>query len=354
MTEFKSSSRRSFLGKLGLGSMGLAFAPILIPQFAKGENHVSEKMAESDKKFVPVMLTPFKADGQVDYDILARLIDFYNATGVKGFFSICNSSEMYNLTPEERLSIARFVVKRVNGAKSVVATGSFGENIEDRSEFAKRMYNTGVNAVIMITSHFAKLDESDQVLTGNFDKFLTLTDNIPLGTYECPAPYKRILTPYSFKYLLDTNRVRYHKDTTIVFEKVKVKIDLAKNTRLEFYDACIANAMYSMQAGARGMSPICGNFYPEIITWICQNATDPGRQVDVKFIQEKLTKTEDIISQNYPLSAKYFLRKRGLPIEIKCRLESPPLSKEQQTALDQVHSDLLSWCDRIGIRLLNP
>ena len=75
----------------------------------------------------------------------------------------------------------------------VVATGSFGLTIEDKAEFTKKIYDTGVDAVIMITGHYAKVDEDDDVLLRNFDKMFQLTGNIPLGMYECPAPYKRIL-----------------------------------------------------------------------------------------------------------------------------------------------------------------
>jgi len=358
MQEFNKSTRRSFLGKMGAGSMGIiiasgisekVFAKKTIDPGAVNKKNTNEEFI-SDKKFVPVMITPFKQNGQIDYDGLSKLMDFYMAAGVKGFFANCNSSEMYNLSEEERLSLTRRVVKQANGAVSVVATGSFGNALEDKAEFAKKIYHTGINAVIMITSHFAKVEESDDELIKNFEKFFTLTDNIPVGTYECPSPYKRILTPYTFKYLLSTGRMIYHKDTTIDFDKVKAKIELAKNNKLEFYDACIANTMYSLQAGAKGMSPICGNFYPEIITWMCNHATNPDKQEDVKYIQQQLTKTEDIIGENYPQSAKYFLQKRGVPIEVKSRVSSSSITVQQKQALDDVYKSLLGWCERIGIQ----
>jgi 4-hydroxy-tetrahydrodipicolinate synthase len=184
----------------------------------------------------------------------------------------------------------------------------------------------------------------------NLETFLGLTDNIPMGTYECPAPYKRILTPYAFKYLLSTNRLIYHKDTSIDFEKVKAKIELAKNTRLELYDACIANTTNSLRAGAKGMSPICGNFYPEIVSWMCDNATNPDKQENVAFIQAEITRTEDIIGKNYPLSAKYFLNKRGVAIEISSRVNPDALTAPQKQALDEVYTLFLGWCNRIGIK----
>ncbi len=141
-----------------------------------------------------------------------------------------------------------------------------------------------------------------------------------------------------------------HNDTTIIFEKVKEKIDLVGNNKLEFYDACVANTMYSLQAGARGMSAISGNLYPEIIVWMCNNSTNPDRQEDVKYMQAQLTKTEDILGKNYPLSAKYFLHKRGVPIEIISRTNTVPLTADQTQAWDDTSKVLLGWCDRLGIR----
>ena len=356
MHDCKQSTRRNFLAKIAAGTLA-SVASTSIKTFAEKKQPIGLGFKKqpggifvSDKKFVPVMITPYKKNGQIDYEGLSKLMDFYLAAGVKGFFANCNSSEMYSLSAEERLSLTRHVAKRVNGAVSVVATGSFGDTLEDKAEFTKKIYHTGINAVIMITSHFATSEESDDTLINNFEKFFALTDNIPMGTYECPAPYKRILTPDAFKYLLHSGRMVYHKDTTIDLDKVIAKIALAKNNRLEFYDACVANTMYSLKAGAKGMSAISGNFYPEILSWMCNNSTNPEKQEDVKYIQAQLTKTEDIIGNNYPLSAKYFLNKRGVPIEISSRVSSSPLTTKQQQALDDTYKVLLGWCERIGIQ----
>src|SRR6187401_1562583 len=116
------------------------------------------------KKFVPVMITPFNLKAKVDLDVVSRLIDFYLAAGVKGFFANCLSSEMYSISEDERLELTRHVVRYVNGRAPVLATGSFGLTIPDKAQFTQKIYDTGGNAVIMITGHFANVDEPDEVL----------------------------------------------------------------------------------------------------------------------------------------------------------------------------------------------
>ncbi|RYY08627.1 MAG: dihydrodipicolinate synthase family protein, partial [Chitinophagaceae bacterium] len=81
-------------------------------------------MNRKEKAFIPVMLTPFKDNGAVDYDALTELTEFYLNAGVGGLFANCQSSEMFALTEQERLGITKHVVQVVNGAVPVVAAGS--------------------------------------------------------------------------------------------------------------------------------------------------------------------------------------------------------------------------------------
>jgi 4-hydroxy-tetrahydrodipicolinate synthase len=225
-----------------------------------------------DKRFVPVMITPFNLKAKIDFDMVERLIDFYLAAGVGGFFANCLSSEMYSISEDERLELTAHIVRYVNGRVPVVATGSFGLTIEDKAEFSKKIYDTGIDAVVLITGHFANVDDSDDVLLQRFEKMFKLTPGIPMGTYECPAPYKRILSAPVFKALLDTGRLKYHKDTSIEPASVKAKLDIANVPGFDFFDAHTPNALSSLQAGARGMSSISGNFIRR--SW-CGCATMP-------------------------------------------------------------------------------
>lgn len=302
------------------------------------------------KKFVPVMITPYLQNGKIDYDGLSRLIDFYIAAGVKGFFANCLSSEMYHLDEEERLALTSHVVKRVEGAFPVVATGSFGNTLDEQVTFAKKIYDTGINAVILISSHFAKKEDTDDVLLENLNKMLTRTPGVPMGLYECPSPYKRILTPKVFGALLETKRMVYHKDTSIDQAKVAEKLAMIENNPLEFYDAHTANTVFSLKRGAKGMSAISGNFYPEILVWMCNHINDPSRQQDVQWLQEELIRTEDLISKSYPISSKYFLKKRGIDIQPVCRSSKEVLTTQQKETLDGVYKTFLGWCERLGIQ----
>ena len=345
MNSHYSMNRRKFLKQSTVISLGGLFMPW--PAFRQGRP--PGDISSSGGKFVPVMLTPYNSDLSVDFEGLSRLTDFYLESGAEGLFANCLSSEMYNLTESERLAVTQHVVNRVGRKVPVVSTGSFGKSMEETASFSKRIYDSGVEAVILVSNHFVNREESDDVLIRNLEHFLSITKPVKLGTYECPSPYKRIITPKVYSFLLETGRFFYHKDTTENIDAIVAKLRLSEGSPLKLYNAHSASAVESLRAGAAGMSPISGNFYPEIIQWICKNANDPAKQNDADWIQQEISQAEKIISNGYPNSAKYFLRKRGLNIREGSRTRKGGLSVEQTKGLDEVYARFLAWCDRLEI-----
>lgn len=304
------------------------------------------------KKFVPVMITPFTPDARIDFEMLEKLVDFYLAAGVKGLFANCQSSEMFSITNEERIALTKAVVKQVNGRVPIVASGSFGLTIEDKAEFTKRIYDTGIDSVVLITGHFAAIEENDDILLQRLEKLLSLTGNVPLGLYECPAPYKRLMTPEMLKKLVSTNRMFYHKDTSCNRDQVKEKLEVLQGTPMQFFDAHTPNGVFSMKSGAAGMSSISGNFYPEILVWLCENVDNPDKQEEVDWLQAELTKVDPLIHQAYPMSSKYFLKERGLPVHLISRSQVLEPTPEQKKVLHTILHTFKLWCEKLDIREL--
>ncbi|MEJ7681742.1 MAG: hypothetical protein WKG06_28630 [Segetibacter sp.] len=102
---------------------------------------------------------------------------------------------------------------------------------------------------------------------GCFD-LLELTDNIPVGFYECPVPHKRPVSPGQLKLFIDTGRVTYLKDTCLDLSQVKAKVKAGYGHNFGLYDAYMVNAVESLKAGAAGLSCIQGNYFPKLISLV--------------------------------------------------------------------------------------
>ncbi|WP_254412905.1 dihydrodipicolinate synthase family protein [Dyadobacter diqingensis] len=299
--------------------------------------------------FIPVMLTPFLESGEVDYEGLKTLTEFYLNAGSAGLFANCLSSEMYELSEEERIDVTRTVVEQVAGRVPVVATGTFGGAIATQAEFVKRIYDTGVQAVIVISGLIAAEDESDEIFLKNALELIAATGDIPLGFYECPVPYKRLIPSTILEKLVETGKVVYHKDTCLDLDEVKRRIQVAEGYQFGLYDAYMVNAVASLQAGAAGLSCIQGNIYPELVVWICEHFNNPDRQEEVKKVQQFFIDSMDIVHTAYPIIAKYSLQKRGFPISTYTRREVGVLTDSLKLEMDDLLTEIEKIQSDLGI-----
>ena len=295
---------------------------------------------KTEKEFIPVMLTPFKDNGEIDLNGLTQVTELYLQAGAKGLFANCQSSEMFQLSDEERLLIVKHTLKIANGKVPVVAVGNFGTTIADQADFIHKIYDTGVKAVIIVTGLIAGEDESDEVFNERIFELFNLTGKIPLGFYECPEPYKRVLTAEQLKKFVDTGRVIYHKDTCLDIDMINEKLRVTKEaTSFGLYDAYAVNAVASLKAGAAGLSCIQGNFFPELIVWLCNHFDDADVVDQVNNVQQFLVDHMDVIHYAYPVVAKYYLQKRGLNISTFSRTHTDAFTSAVKGKVDCLYDE---------------
>lgn len=258
----------------------------------------------------PVMLTPFTDNNSVDYESLGKLVDWYIENGVAGLFADCQSSEMFFLSLEERVKIASFVKERAAGRVPVVASGHISESLEDQAEELNAIAKTGVDAVIMITNLLAKEDESDEIWLENLKKLLDkLPEDLALGFYECPYPYKRIISPELLKWCADTGRFYFIKDTSCSIENIRAKLEQIEGSHLKLFNANSSTLLETLEMGCSGFSGVMANFHTDLYVWLCENYDKEPEKA--RILADFLTTASLIERQVYPVNAKYAQQKMG-------------------------------------------
>ncbi len=297
------------------------------------------------------MLTPFLSNGNIDFPALTQLTEIYLQAGSSGLFANCLSSEMFELTDKERIQVIKHVIKVVNGAVPVVATGTFGGPISKQADFVKAVSDTGVEAVIAIASLLANEEESDEIFNDRVFELLHQTDQIPLGFYECPVPYKRVLKPQQLADFVATGRVIYHKDTSLDLIQIKEKLKLTDGHAFGLYDAYMVHAVESLKAGTSGLSCIQGNYFPELIVWLCDHYNDNHLKDDVAAVQHFLTENMDVMHNVYPVVSKYFLQKRGLNISTFTRRNVGAFTSDVAKELEKLFDDYTALRSELNIEV---
>ena len=251
----------------------------------------------------PVMLTPFDENREIDWSSLKKLIDWYIKAGVNGLFANCQSSEMFYLSDAESLQLTCFVLDHVAGRVPVVASGHTACALSQQIDQLGKMAETGVDSVIMISNRFAMQTEGDEVVLTNLQKITAaLPESVGLGIYECPHPYKRLLSDEVIQWCAKSGRYTFIKDTCCQIETIRRRLELIKGSRLHLANANGQTLLASLQAGCHGYSGVMTNFHPELYVWLCDNwQKEPEKAV---IVSDYLSTASLVEYLDYPICAK--------------------------------------------------
>ena len=268
----------------------------------------------------PTMITPYTADNKIDFNAVEQLLNWYHERGVAGVFAICQSSEIWYLSFEERLALLQFIMDHRPKGMTVVASGHTADDLDRQAYEANAFIDTGIDSYDFISNRFAKREDSDDVLIRNMEYVVSKLPEVGLGVYECPHPSNRLLSPYVLKYMADSGRYQFLKDTCCNPEQIKVKLEAVKGSNLKIFNANAAMLLETLYMGCAGFSGIMSNFFPELFAELCNiYETDPER---AKKIQNFVGFSSMAEGQCYPISAKYFLALEGLDMQPYSRTRS--------------------------------
>jgi 4-hydroxy-tetrahydrodipicolinate synthase len=128
------------------------------------------------------------------------------------------------------------------------------------------MAQTGIDALVLVTNHLDPRNEGSEVFYATLNTLLdTLPASLPLGLYECPAPYRRLLTDDEFTWCANSGRFVVLKDVSCDLPTVERRVKLAQGTPLNVINANAAIAWPAILAGSQGFSGVFTNFHQNCI-----------------------------------------------------------------------------------------
>ncbi|MBR7963992.1 dihydrodipicolinate synthase family protein [Burkholderia vietnamiensis] len=298
---------------------------------------------------VPVMLTPFDDAGAIDYAGLERLIEWYLAHGSDALFAVAQSSEMQFLSLAERAELARFVVERVAGRVPVVASGHISDDLDAQVAELRAAAESGAQGVVLVTNRLDPQRKGSAAFLGHLHALLArLPSDLPLGLYECPAPYRRLLSDDELRACIDTGRFVMLKDVSCDLETVKRRVALAAGSPLKILNANAAIAWDAMKAGSAGFNGVFTNFHPDLYRWLRMHGdSDPALADELSTFLVVSAVSEAL---GYPALAKIYHQRIGTFSSIRCRAIDYDV-RERSWALDAVLDKIVAGTEHFRRRI---
>ena len=287
----------------------------------------------------PTMITPYHDDNTVDYEAVKNITNWYIENGCTGIFAVCQSSEMVYLSLEEKVKIAKTVVETVKASGkdvSVVASGHNSDDMDAQVRELTAIAETGVDAIVWVSNRLDLQNDGDDVWIRNAEKLLAqLPEDIAIGIYECPYPYKRLLTEKILDWCISTGRFTFIKDTCCDPDELDRRLEQIKGTTIKLYNANSQTLLYTLKNGGAGFSGIMANFHPDLYAWLCNNYDKDEKKA--QSVQNFLSLSSFLEVLAYPQTAKYHMNKVGVPMSLWARsCDHKKFTKYQRMIIDDL------------------
>ncbi len=290
------------------------------------------------------LITPFTADGEVDWAGVEKHLDDVITAGSDGIVISGTTGETSTLTDPEKLRLVEVAKKVADGRAKIIMAGGSNETAH-AIELHKAAVKAGADAAMIVTPYYNKPTQAG-VLT-HFRLIADATE-LPVILYDIPG---RTGIPIKYETLLRASKhpnIRAVKDAKGDFSEVSRVLN---NTDLLYFSGDDANVLPHLAIGATGLIGVTANItatpYRQIV-----DAVNKGDLATATAAHKALEPLVRAVMTHVPgtVAAKYILHGLG-------RIESPrvrlPLVGPEENEAAIIEDDIALVKDIPGVSFDN-
>lgn len=286
---------------------------------------------------MPALVTPFDANGEIDFKAFETHLTNLRAAGVSGWVP-CGSSGEYNfMSDAERESVLRFVKDFARPGEILIA-GTNAPHTKGVIANTKRAKEIGYDTVLLATPFYTK--PTDEELLAHFKAVLDAVD-VNLVLYSYPAKDGIEISLDVLDALADHPRVIGIKESSGVLQRA-VTIATRYKDRIQLVSGSDDIALDFMLWGAD--SWICGP--ANCMAKACVDLDNTWRAGDIAGAREKMATLYAAMnileSGKFVQKLKFGCEVQGTPVG-ECRAPLGPLTDQEKAAFRKAMEPILAW-----------
>jgi 4-hydroxy-tetrahydrodipicolinate synthase len=168
-------------------------------------------------EILTAIVTPFRADGSIDFDRFRALASHLVANGSDGIVVSGTTGEAPTLTDDERLELFAVAVDELRGRATVVA-GAGTYSTAHSIHLAERAQELGVDALLVVTPYYNLPPQRGIV---EHFRAIAASSDLPIVVYNIPARVVRNIEPETIAELADIPTVKAVKQANADLEQAR-------------------------------------------------------------------------------------------------------------------------------------
>lgn len=251
------------------------------------------------------LVTPFHADGSVNYEKLAELVEEQIAGGTDAIIACGTTGEAATMSEEEHMDVIRFIIKAVNHRIPVIA-GTGSNCTVTAIDLSKQAEEAGAEGVLLVTPYYNKATQGGLI---QHYEAVAGAISLPCILYNVPSRTGVTIQPETMAYLYQhVENIVGVKDATGNISMITKLMSLVDENFL-LYSGDDDQIVPLLSVGASGVISVLSNVAPRETHEICQKWFDG----DIKGAREAQFKA-------YPLIKALFAEVNPIPVKAALNL----------------------------------
>lgn len=230
------------------------------------------------------LVTPFREDESVDYEALEALLEMQIAGHTDAIIVCGTTGEPSTMTEEERISVIRFVVEKVNKRVPVIA-GTGGNNTKAAVEMSKTAERLGADGLLVVTPYYNKTTQD-----GLFLHYKAIADavNLPIIMYNVPSRTGLNLLPETaVRIARECKNVVGIKEASGNIAQVATLAKLGQGM-LDIYSGNDDEVLPVLSLGGKGVISVFANIAPQethdMVVEYLEGDREKALQIQLKYL----------------------------------------------------------------------
>ncbi len=268
------------------------------------------------------LVTPMRADGSVDFDCLASLVEMHIENGTTAIVSMGTTGESATLDMDEHCEVMRRTVELAAGRIPVIG-GTGSNSTSEAIQLTRCAQQGGVDACLLVAPYYVK--PTQQGLYLHYKAIAEAVD-IPQLLYNVPGRTVCDILPETVARLAEIPNIVGIKEATGSLDRLH---DLLARVPDDFglYSGDDATGTEFMLQGGHGVISVTNNVAPRAMAEMCEAALAGERDRALELNRPLEGLHTNLFLEANPIPVKWALHEMGL-IPEGIRLPLTPLSAE--------------------------
>ncbi len=254
------------------------------------------------------IVTPMNADGSINYERFADLIEFQIENGVDAIIVCGTTGESSTMTHEEHLEVIRYCVEKVNKRIPVVA-GTGSNCTETAIYLSTEAEKMGVDGLLVVSPYYNKATQN-----GLYTHFKAIADavKVPIILYNIQGRTGVNIAPATIVRLCnDCENIVAVKEASGNISQV-AKIAALSKGKIDIYSGNDDQIIPIMSLGGKGVISVLSNVAPRQTHEMCEKYLTGDVVAATQMQLEAIDLIDALFCEVNPIPVKMALNLMGM------------------------------------------